>query len=301
MSTVEAKGARLEGPEEGTSTIENAAALAAEHGLTKIGGRPKLRVYIADLWKRRHFALKLGSSRAYARNQHSYLGQLWALLTPLLWAAVYMFVFGFLLSTDRGVENFLGFLVIGVFLFRFTSSSMSAGARAITGNNSLISSLQFPRALLPIAVVIAEFIVLLPELLVLAALVLVTGEPVQVQWLLLVPAIGLQLLFSLGIAFIVARAVAEIRDVGNLIPFVVRALMYVSGVFFSIEHYASGTAGQILKHNPVAIYLELGRAALLEEQTVTLDVWAWGAGFALAALVGGFIYFWHGEEKYGRV
>ncbi|WP_109505853.1 ABC transporter permease [Nocardioides speluncae] len=284
------------------SRNQGAAALAAQHGLTRIGGRPRLSAYLKDLWQRRHFALKLGSSRAYARNQDSFLGQLWAVLTPLLWAGVYLFVFGVLLKTDRGVENFAGFLVIGVFLFRFTASSISAGAKAITGNSSLISSLQFPRALLPIAVVVAEFVALLPELVVLAALVLVTGEPVRVQWLLLLVAVGLQLLFSLGVAFIVARAVAEIRDVGNLIPFVIRALMYVSGVFFSIDHYAGGgLLGDILTHNPMAIYLELGRASLLEGQSVGLDIWAWGAGFAVVTLVGGFLYFWHGEEKYGRV
>jgi teichoic acid transport system permease protein len=282
-------------------TTQDAAQLAAQHGLTKIGGRPRLSAYLKDLWKRRHFALKLGTSRAYARNQDSFLGQLWAVLTPLMWAGVYLFVFGVLLKTDRGVDNFAGFLVIGVFLFRFTASSISAGAKAITGNNSLISSLQFPRALLPIAVVVAEFVALLPELVVLAALVLVTGEPVRVEWLLLLVAVGLQLLFSLGIAFVVARAVAEIRDVGNLIPFVIRALMYVSGVFFSIDHYASGTLGQILAHNPVAVYLELGRASLLDGHSVAPDIWAWGAGFAVVSLVGGFLYFWHGEEKYGRV
>src|SRR4029079_1726983 len=132
---------------------------------------PSLPAYVRSLWARRHFALSLAAAKAYARNQGSYLGQLWALLTPLMWAGVYLLVFGGLLGTSRGVDNFVGFLVVGVFLFHFTSACVVAGSRAIVGNQSLITSLQLPRALLPVATVLSELFTLLPALLVLVVLV----------------------------------------------------------------------------------------------------------------------------------
>ena len=278
-----------------------AAELAARHGLSTTGARPRLPVYLRSLWQRRHFALTLARSKAYARNQHSYLGQLWAVLTPLLWAGVYLFVFGFLLNTSRGVDNFAGFLVIGVFLFRFSSSAITAGGGSITRNQSLITSLQFPRALLPAAVVLAELLALVPALLVLLVIVPLTGEPVTWRWLLLPAAILLQWVFGTGVAFVAARLVAQVRDVANVIPFVIRALMYVSGVFFSLSHYAgSGRLGQALGHQPVAVYLQLGRSCLLHDAPVSASTWLWGLGWAALALVVGFVWFWRGEETYGR-
>ena len=277
------------------------AELAARHGLTRVGVRPSLPAYVRSLWARRHFAVSLAGAKAYARNQGSYLGQLWALLTPLLWAGVYLLVFGVLLGTSRGVENFVGFLVVGVFLFHFTSASVAAGSRAIVGNQSLITSLQFPRALLPVATVLAELFTLLPALLVLVVLVPLSGEPVQASWLLFPAAVTLQWVFGTGIALIAARLVAEYRDVKQLVPFVLRILMYVSGVFFSIDHYVgSGEAATVLTHQPVAIYLELGRAGLLGEVTASLSVWLWGVGWAVGTFVLGFVYFWRSEARYGR-
>ena len=284
-----------------TSDRPSAAELAARHGLTRVGVRPSLPAYVGSLWARRHFAVSLAGAKAYARNQGSYLGQLWALLTPLMWAGVYLLVFGVLLGTSRGVENFVGFLVVGVFLFHFTSACVVAGSRAIVGNQSLITSLQFPRALLPVATVLSELFTLLPALLVLVVLVPLSGEPLQASWLLFPAAVTLQWVFGIGIALIAARLVAEYRDVKQLVPFVLRILMYVSGVFFSIDHYVgSGEAATVLTHQPVAIYLELGRASLLGEVTASPSVWLWGVGWAVGTFVLGFVYFWRSEARYGR-
>ena len=277
------------------------AELAARHGLTRVGVRPALPAYVRSLWERRQFAVSLAAAKAYARNQGSYLGQLWALLTPLLWAGVYLLVFGVLLGTSRGVENFVGFLVVGVFLFHFTSASVVAGSKAIIGNQGLIASLQFPRAVLPIATVLAELFTLLPALLVLVVLVPLSGEPVQASWLLLPAAVALQWVFGTGVALIASRLVSEYRDLKQLVPFVLRILMYVSGVFFSIDHYVgAGQGAGMLTHQPVAVYLELGRASLLTGVTASASTWLWGVGWAVATCALGFVYFWRSESRYGR-
>ena len=138
------------------------AALAHEHGLKKIGGRPALRKYVTQIWERRHFAFSLARGKAYSSNQGGYLGQLWLILTPLMWAALYFLVFGVLLRADRGIENFAAFLVTGMFLMRFMSGAMTHAATSIDRNKTLIGSLQFPRALIPISSALADLLELLP-------------------------------------------------------------------------------------------------------------------------------------------
>jgi teichoic acid transport system permease protein len=281
----------------------NAAAVAARYGLRRVGTRPPLREYLRLLWSRRHFIRALATSKAYAKNQNNYLGQFWAVLNPILTAAAYLFVFGFLLDTTRGVDNYIAFLVIGMFMYRFTSTSITAGAKSIVGNLSLVRSLHFPRAVLPTAAVLSELVSLVPVLAVMCLIVLVTGEPITWAWLLLPFAIGLQWLFNTGCACIVTRAVASARDLLNVLPIFLRILLYISGVFFSVQAYVGdGPLSAVLEYQPVAVYLTLARSCLLADPPVSPSpmLWAVAVGWALVFAVGGFLFFWRAEERYGR-
>lgn len=286
------------------------AQLAEELGLHRIGARPKLGAYLRSLWSRRQFIWTMATAHAYARNRDNYLGQFWHILNPLLWAAVYFTVFGVILGTRRDVENFIAFLVIGVFLFRFVSSTFSGGAKAISGNLSLVRSLHFPRAVLPISTVLAEFLILIPAVVVMVLIVAASGsfygdvdsDPMW-SWLLLPLAVLLLYLFCTGVGMIIARLVADVRDLANLLPFINRLLFYLSGVFFSLEVRFGEALGPLLpyaEHQPVAVYLSLARSAMLEEFPLDGTMWLFGVGWALLALIGGFLFFWRAEERYGR-
>ena len=277
------------------------ARLAAQYGLQPQVGRPPLVKYLKDLWASRNFIWTLSTTRAYARNENTYLGQLWSILTPLLYAAVYSLIFGVVLGTKGGIHNYVGFLVIGVFIFQFCSSVLSQGANAVTGNISMIRSLRFPRAVLPISAVVTEFLTLLPAIVVMFVIVSATKERPQWSWLLAIPAFGLIALFNAGVALVMARLVAQSRDVKNLIPFVVQLLRYMSGLFFSIAHYTQDlpVLGVVLTYQPYALSIELIRGALLAEfstsplELAVMCLWAFGL------LIGGLVYFWRAEGKYG--
>ena len=276
------------------------AALAQQHGLAKIGERPPLGQYLKDLWSRRGFLWTMSHAKSYAQNQNNYLGQLWTILSPLLLAAVYYLVFGKLLGTTRGIDNFPAFLIIGIFIFMSLSSSVNAGAKSIINNIDLVRAINFPRAVLPISVALSEMLTLLPATGVMLVLVLVTGEPLTWKWLLVPVVLLLILLFTAGMCLIVARIVVIARDLRNLIPVATRLLRYVSGVFFSIQGYLTGTLGLILELQPFAVYLSLMRACLMREATMSLPLWIAGVGWAVLFAVVGLIFFWAAEDEYGR-
>ena len=109
---------------------------------------------------------------------------------------------------------------------------------------SLITSLHFPRALLPVATVLAELFTLLPALLVLVVLVLLVGRAAAVVLAAVRrrPSLLMGVLHRHGVH---RRPPGRgVRDLAQLVPFVLRVLMYVSGVFFSIDHYV-GSAGRL--------------------------------------------------------
>jgi teichoic acid transport system permease protein len=277
--------------------------LAARYGLTPSTARPSLPEYIRQLWGRRHFIVAFATARNIAMYTSSRLGQVWQVLTPLLNAAVYFLLFGLLLKTNRGVENYTAFLVTGVFVFTFTQRSVQNGAKSISGNLALIRALHFPRACLPLSFTLVELQQLLVSMVVLSVIVLLTGEPITLAWLALVPAVLLQMLFNTGASLVMARVGARIQDVTQLLPFLTRTWFYISGVFYSIEYFTRNAPDAVrilLSVNPAAVYIDLFREALLVEHEAIPYGWLLGIAWALVALVGGFIYFWRYEEKYGR-
>ena len=289
---------------------EAAAALAEASGLRQVGVRPTLREYVKETWRRREFAQTLARSTVFAENQNTYLGQLWAVLTPAMNAFVYVLIFGVILQLTRGQNNGIGFIIVGVFMYRFFSESATGGAKSVQKNLNLVRALHFPRSLLPIATVLANLGSLVPALFVMCGAVLVSALLPSVkfggidwEWLLLVPAVLFIYLFSTGVAFMLARVVERVPDLGNLLPFVLRVLMYMSGVIFPIDRYIHDPAlAAIMSYQPVAVYLNLARQALLDEPNIPLDpaMWAWGAGWGVLFFVVGFVFFWRAEARYGR-
>ncbi|MEV6367326.1 ABC transporter permease [Micromonospora sp. WP24] len=282
------------------------AQLAARYGLRVAGERPSLADYSRRLWHYRHFIAAYANAKLVASYSNARLGQLWQVLTPLTNAAVYFLIFGIVLK-QNSIPNFIAYLCTGLFIFNFTQTAAQNGTQAISGNLGLIRALHFPRACLPLAITVTQFQQLLGSLVVLLAIVLVTGEPITLAWLILVPAVLLQTIFNAGLTMAVARMGAKVSDLRQVMPFVMRAWMYGSGVLYSVvlfEESLPGWATRLVEFNPMLVYIELARVALLEEAPVLNSslpqLWLVATGWAIVMGVGGYLYFWRGEQEYGR-
>ncbi|KPC72744.1 ABC transporter permease [Streptomyces coelicoflavus] len=291
-------------PDEGLTP----ARLAAKYGLSVSGARPSLVEYVRQLWGRRHFILAFSQAKLTAQYSQAKLGQLWQVATPLLNAFVYFAIFGLILNAGRGMPKdvYIPFLVTGVFVFTFTQSSAMAGVRAISGNLGLVRALHFPRASLPISFALQQLQQLLASMIVMFAVVIGFGSYPKLSWLLVLPALVLQFLFNMGLALIVARMGAKTPDLAQLMPFIMRTWMYASGVMFSIPIMLEDKPAwlaDVLQWNPAAVYMDLIRFALIDgygSDNLPPHVWAVGLGWAVVLAVGGFVYFWKAEERYGR-
>jgi teichoic acid transport system permease protein len=297
----------------GNGGASSLAEFATRHGLSKSAVRPPIHQYIKELWQRRHFMWTFASSKSISLYTAARLGQLWQVLTPLLNAGVYYLIFGVLLKTSRGLPDFIPFLVTGVFVFTFTQRSINTGAKSVLDNLSLIRALHFPRASLPFAYVILELQQLMMSLVVLFIIVLAMGEPLTAHWLLLIPVILMQLSFNIGISLVVARLGAFARDITQLLPFILRTWFYFSGIIFSVAHLEKSFQShpwvvKLLELNPGYVYVELSRTSLLAKYRKyvedlhhpTVHLWWYAIFWAAVMFIGGFLFFYRAEERYGR-
>ena len=290
----------------GPADTVDLAALAERHGLTRSSARPPLGGYLRELWGRRQFIFSYARARTYALYAGARLGSVWQVLTPLMNAAVYYLAFGVLLGTKNGIHNYAAFLICGMFVFTYTQRSMTEGSRSLALNMSLIRTLHFPRATLPLAYVVNELNQMAVSMAILFLFVGVTDGPTW-RWLLVVPALALQTMFNLGMTLIFARIGTFVSDISQLLPFVTRTWLYASGIFFSIPDKlraldAPGWVIHVLSLNPISAYIDLVRRALLHEhaRNELPNAWSIATVWAVVVLVGGFLFFWRAEDRYGR-
>ncbi len=291
-----------------TSAAQRAAARAAEYGLIQLGGRPPLKTYIREIWNRRHFAFELAKSRFRAQNEANRLGMAWVVLNPLIQAGVYGLIFGVLLQKANRPDNYVAFLTTGVFTFNYFSTCFSDGSKSLVTNRGLVRTLHFPRAVLPIATVLQKTLELGAMIIVMAIIVMFTGELPQIDWLLIIPTYAAMSLFCAGVAFLAARLTVHLRDLTQLIPFITRIIFYMSGLFYVIStQVGDGIFGRILKANPLNIYISLIRYSMLEGLRgakngieITPTTWVMAFGYGAVLFVVGFIFFWQAEGLYGR-
>ena len=280
--------------------MTNLTEIATSARLKKVGTRPKLGVYLSDFFKRRTFAIAFAEYSLQAQTARSSLGVAWHVLVPALQIGVYGVIFGVLLSSIRP-PHFVPYLMVGIVLFQFITGSFSEGARSITNNGALVRSLEFPRILLPASVVISNIMRVVPLLALMLIGVAAFGELPKLSWLWLLPDFVMMVLFAAGATMIAARLTVHTEDVNQLLPFVVRILFYVSGVFWNIDkmihiHWLK----DILHNNPIHLYMAIARAGLIDGYSVSASDWIVAAVWSVGILAFGTVFFWLAEEKYGR-
>lgn len=287
-----------------TGNSEESALIIDASKLHPLHSRPKFITYLSKIWNRRHFIIADALGRSFQSQRDLILGRLWLVLSPLLDVAMYGVLFGLLLKTSRGIENFTGFLIIGVIFFGFILGGLTSGSGMIRESRSMISAFSFPRASIPIARIARQFLNnSLPALVALiAALAFQWGTPPGWEMFLVIPLYVLIHIFSLGLALIVARLTAFIPDLRSLIPIAGRAWFYVSGVFFSVERFATNpTIQAIMVANPAYQFLQAVRDVVLYQTIPSTVVWVTLSAWSFGLLIIGLIYFWQAEERYVNV
>jgi lipopolysaccharide transport system permease protein len=170
----------------------------------------------ADLFRYRELFANLFRRDLQAKYKGSVLGVAWSLVNPLVLLGIYLLVFS-LLWKAIPVDHPALFLLSGLAIWIFFSTSILAASRSMLDNANLIRKTRFPRQLVPLSVVatnLVSFGVMLAVLLVLdfALLPRVRGT----MWLALPLGVALVALTA-GLALALASANVIFRDVEHLV------------------------------------------------------------------------------------
>jgi ABC-2 type transport system permease protein len=186
------------------------------------------------------------------------LGYVWSLARPLLLFTVLLLVFTEAFDLGARVEQYPVLLLFNIVLFGFFQEATMQAVGSIMNQESVVRKTQFPRLVIPLAVVLTCLFNLAMNLIVVFGFMLVAGVAVTWTWLLFPLLVALLLIFTTAVSMILSALQPRFRDTGILWSVAATALFYGTPVLYPLE-IISGKLQQLLALNPLAPIFELAR------------------------------------------
>lgn len=169
------------------------------------------------------------------RHVGSILGFFWTLLNPLLYIATYWIVFT--LFIKMGMEHYPLFLIPGFLAWNFTLTALITSSESIIQSRYLTSKIAFPNEILPLTSVGIPLLDFLISMVIYIAIIyFIPGiSGFSFLFLLLPLIIFIQVLITIGLAFIVATISVYFRDIPKLVQLGGTILFFLTPIFYPIN------------------------------------------------------------------
>lgn len=222
-----------------------------------------MKTYMEEVRKRTDLIWYLVKSGLKAEHRNSYLGYFWWLLDPLLNIAVYYFLVVIIL--DRGGPDYPIFLVIGLIVWRWISSSINTSANSILRYSSIINQVALPKLIFPLSFTISQLVNFLFGLIVIVLFLGVFGV-VPTWHIVYLPLIMIiTLLFLLAIGSILGYITVFVRDIDNLLSHIIRVFFYASPIIWEGGRLPPEYSWAVT-FNPIAVLVNSYRDVLMYHQ-----------------------------------
>jgi ABC-type polysaccharide/polyol phosphate export permease len=187
-----------------------------------------------------------------ARYRGSVLGFFWSFINPLLLLLIYSFVFNVVLPGTRPpeLEPYALFMFCGILPWTWFSSSILESANSLIANGNLIKKVLFPAEVLPIVTVLANLVHFCLGLPILLAFLVYYRAPLRGIELVWFPVVILvQLVLSLGLAFLVAALTVHLRDLKDILSNLLTFWFFATPILYPMV-IVPGMGRQLLNLNP---------------------------------------------------
>jgi ABC-2 type transport system permease protein len=191
------------------------------------------------------------------------LGYLWSLARPLMLFGVLLAVFTQVFRVGSQVPHYPVLLLFNIVLFGFFQEATGMAVSSIVSQEGVVRKTQFPRLVIPLAVVLTAFFNLVLNLVVVFVFVLAFGVTPMWTWLLF-PLILLMLIaITIAVSMIVASLYPRFRDVAIIWTVFSTVLFYATPVLYPVEK-VPGTLRDIILLNPLAPLFVLARKWIID-------------------------------------
>jgi len=196
------------------------------------------------------------------KYKSSVLGFFWSLLNPLLMLVVYTLAFQVVLKVPQ--EDFAFYFIVAYLPWSFFAQSLALSVGAVVDNAGLVKKVYFPREILPLSLVLSNFVQFLLTFIVLIPFFVyfhrMPGPSVVVLPLVMV----LHIAFTLGIAMILATVYVHFRDTRHFVEILLSIWFWLTPIIYPLDKIQGTVVEPLMMLNPMALFVFGYRAILFE-------------------------------------
>ena len=227
------------------------------------------------------------------RYRGSILGFFWVLLKPFFMFLILFIVFSAVSGQvgDLSPRQYAVYLLSGLIIYSFFSEGITWGLNSIMERADLIVKINFKREIVVISALTMALINFGINLLIIGIVALVLNVHFSLLGISYIFLICLTMFLGMyGIGFFTSIWMVHLRDLSHIMELVLQLMFYASAVFFPVamipEKYR-----YIVEYNPVAIYIQSVREALLHQDITNLNFVLGSLVFSILLVLIGRMYF----------
>jgi ABC-2 type transport system permease protein len=214
------------------------------------------------------------------------LGYLWSLVRPLMLFAVLLLVFTRIVRLGSSVPHYPVLLLFNIVLFGFFQEATGGAVGSVLGQEGIVRKTQFPRLVIPLAVVLTTFFTLGLNMIVVFVFMLAFGVAPMWTWLLF-PLILLPLLvFICALAMLLSALNVRFRDVAIIWVVAATALNFLTPVIYPLEGIEPRLT-HLLMVNPLTPIFQQAHVWMIDSHAKSVTALAGGP---LPLIAAGLIY-----------
>src|SRR5580704_10774514 len=190
---------------------------------------------LAELWRYRDLLSLLIWRDISSRYRQSVIGYGWAVLKPVLTTVIFTVIFGVVARIPSDGAPWPLFCFVALVPWMYFSGSVSTVTTSVVQSSQFLTKVYFPRLVLPLASAAVGLVEWAVQMLVLAVLMAAyrTLPPWQIVFAPIFAIICVMVTLAFGI-WLTALNV-KYRDVGQVVPFLLQAWMYLCPIIYPIS------------------------------------------------------------------
>lgn len=226
--------------------------------------KPREAGPLRQFYRYRHVLFVTSLNEIRSKYRGTVFGLAWAVLYPFLFLTVYASVYAFILKikfANLTPNEFVLLIFSGEVPFIGFAEVLTVTVFSVVANKHLIRNTLFPIELLPVKAVIASSVSMTVGLVSLVIGLWLVGRIYWSQFAI-IPIFLMQIVFSIGVAWLLSAANVFIRDLSHVMGIVVLFLMIASPIGYTHDMIPHKLL-PIMLINPLYYFIEAYRQAMI--------------------------------------
>jgi lipopolysaccharide transport system permease protein len=255
------------------------------------------RSTMREIWAHRELFYFFAWRDFKIRYKQTAIGAGWAIFQPLLLMVVFTLFFNKVAGISSPSGHYPIFAYTGLLFWNFFGSAMTVASNSLVGNQAVVTKVYFPRLIAPLSATLVVLIDFFCAATVFVALMIYYHvRPGLFGVALVVPMLVITWVASAGLGTWLAAVNVKYRDVRQILPFFIQALMFVTPVIYALA-FVPARFREFVYINPMAGVITAMRAELIHQGTVAWSGVAISASVAVVLFGVGILYFERTESR----